>query len=88
MSETSRNKSSRDMFHQIPPWQSNETKPPGESYTLLLEMETQQIRDIQTLPEKPRKEDGVDEGWQREEKNLLEITRPEFEVTPAIAKLR
>jgi hypothetical protein len=51
-------------------------------------METQQIRNIQTLPEKPRKEDGVDESWQREEKNLLEITRPEFEVTPAIAKLR
>lgn len=51
-------------------------------------MENQQIRDIQTLPEKPRREDGVDEGWQREEKNLFEITQPEFEVTPAIAKLR
>jgi hypothetical protein len=41
-------------------------------------MGTQQIRDIQTLPEKPRWEDGIDEGWQREEKNLFEITQPEF----------
>lgn len=77
------------MVHHNPSLaKSNETKPPGESYTLLLEMETQQILDIQTLPEKPRRKDGVDEGWQRKEKNLFESTRPEFEMTPAIAKLR
>lgn len=51
-------------------------------------MEIQQIRGIQTLPEKPRSEDGVDEAFQREEKHLFTMTQPEFEVGSAIAKLR
>lgn len=55
---------------------------------LPLEMETQQIQDIQTLPEKSGWENGVDGRVEREEKNLLENTRPEFEVTPAITRLR
>jgi hypothetical protein len=79
-------KPSKGMFQQIPAWRSNRTKPPGESYTLPLEMETQRIPDIQTLPEKPGREDGVGECWQRNEKNLLEITGTEFETIPAIAQ--
>ena len=72
MSEISR-KPSKGLFRQIPPWQSKGTKPPDESYSLPLEMETQRIPDIQPLPEKPRKEVGVGEGWQRNEKNLLRV---------------
>jgi hypothetical protein len=88
MSEPSRNTSAGDMFHRIPPWQSHETQSPDQSYMLPLEMETQHIQDIQTLPEKPGREDGVDDRVEREEKNLLEITRPEFEVTSAFTRLR
>jgi hypothetical protein len=88
MSESSRNTSDGDMFHDTPPWQSHETQSPGESYMLSLEMETQQIQDIRTLPENPGREGGVDDRVEREEENLLEITRPEFEVTPAITRLR
>jgi len=89
MSKSLQNTTSRDTFRNTPHWQkAMKQYIPEESYTLHLEMETQQIRDIQTLPEKPRREDGVDEGLQREEKDQFKITQPEFEVTSPIAKLR